>query len=67
MEPYKKHAITKAQVEYVIRTGLEYVGGSYAELVRYFKLPESDYKRFMDFIRRHHVEADFRPYRKKGR
>ena len=65
-EPYKKHAITKAQVEYVIRTGLEYVGGNYAELVRYFKLPDSDYKRFMDFIRRHHVNADYRLYRKKG-
>jgi hypothetical protein len=28
-------------------------------------MPDSDYKRFMDFLRRHHCIIDFREYRKK--
>ena len=27
-----------------------------------FRIPDSDYKRFMDFLRRHHCNIDFREY-----
>jgi len=64
--PYADRQITRGHVEHVIRRGLERTGGSYRRLVHLFNLPESDYKRFMDFLRRHRCNVDYRPYRKKA-
>jgi transcriptional regulator with PAS, ATPase and Fis domain len=64
-KPYGERLITKSHVEQLIRKGLTQTGGSYRKLVHLFRMPESDYKRFMDFLRRHHCKVDFRPYRKK--
>ena len=64
-KPYGERLITRGQVEQLIRRGLAQTGGSYRKLVHLFKMPESDYKRFMDFLRRHHCNVDFRPYRKR--
>jgi transcriptional regulator with PAS, ATPase and Fis domain len=63
--PYSERMITRGQVENVIRKGLERTQGSYRKLLPLFRIPESDYKRFMDFLRRHHCNIDFREYRKK--
>ncbi len=63
--PYTERLITKRQVEAVIRRGLVQTQGNYRKMVRLFKMPDSDYKRFMDFLRRHRCNVDFRPYRKK--
>jgi len=64
--PYAERHITKDYVEQVIRKGLVQAEGSYRRLVRLFNLPPTDYKRFMDFIRRHHCNIDYRPYRRKA-
>jgi transcriptional regulator with GAF, ATPase, and Fis domain len=63
--PYSERMITKHQVEHVIRKGLERTRGSYKKMLPLFRMPESDYKRFMDFLRRHNCKIDFRVYRKK--
>ena len=63
--PYAERHITKDYVEQVIRKGLVQAEGSYRKLVRLFNLPPTDYKRFMDFIRRHNCNIDYRPYRRK--
>jgi transcriptional regulator with GAF, ATPase, and Fis domain len=63
--PYSERMITKNQVEHVIRKGLERTRGSYKKMLPLFRMPESDYKRFMDFLRRHNCNIDFRVYRKK--
>ena len=63
--PYAERMITKNQVEHLIRQGLERTAGSYKRMLPLFRLPESDYKRFMDFLRRHNCNIDFRGYRKK--
>jgi transcriptional regulator with PAS, ATPase and Fis domain len=63
--PYSERMITKTQVEHVIRKGLEQTGGSYKKMLPLFRIPDSDYKRFMDFLRRHNCNIDFRGYRKK--
>jgi transcriptional regulator with PAS, ATPase and Fis domain len=63
--PYANRQITRTHVEHVIRRGLERTGGSYRKLIRLFNLPDSDYKRFMDFLRRHRCNVDYRQYRKK--
>jgi transcriptional regulator with PAS, ATPase and Fis domain len=65
--PYTDRIITKRQVEDVIRRGLAQTRGSYRGLVRLFNMPDGDYKRFMDFLRRHRCNVDFRPYRRGSR
>ena len=62
--PYADRVITRRHVQHVIRRGLEQTGGSYTKLVRLFNMPETDYKRFMDFLRRHRCNVDYRQYRK---
>jgi len=63
--PYSERMITKNQVEHLIRKGLERTRGSYKKMLPLFRIPDSDYKRFMDFLRRHNCNIDFRTYRKK--
>src|SRR5215813_2440295 len=63
--PYSERMITKNQVEYVIRKGLERTRGSYKKMLPLFRMPDTDYKRFMDFLRRHNCNLDFRTFRKK--
>lgn len=63
--PYADRLITRTHVENVVRRGLEQSHGSYRRLVRLFNLPDSDYKRFMDFLRRHRCNIDYRQYRQK--
>jgi transcriptional regulator with GAF, ATPase, and Fis domain len=64
--PYADRQITRTCVENVVRRGLQQVNGSYTQLIRLFNLPDSDYKRFMDFLRRHRCNVDYRQYRQKG-
>ena len=49
----------------MIRRGLEQTRGSYKKLLPLFQIPESDYKRFMDFLRRSRCNVDFRQFRNK--
>jgi len=64
--PYTKRLITRRQVEAVVRRALEQTGGNYKKVVQLFNMPSGDYKRFMDFLRRHHCNVDFRPYRQSS-
>jgi transcriptional regulator with GAF, ATPase, and Fis domain len=63
--PYSERLITRKQVEQLIRCGLEQTRGNYRKLLPLFRIPDSDYKRFMDFLRRHRCNVDFRQFRKK--
>jgi transcriptional regulator with PAS, ATPase and Fis domain len=63
--PYAERLITKNQVEHLIRQGLERTRGSYKKMLPLLHIAETDYKRFMDFLRRHNCNIDFRGYRRK--
>jgi transcriptional regulator with PAS, ATPase and Fis domain len=63
--PFAERLITRTHMEHLIRQGLQRTRGSYRKMLPLFRLPDSDYKRFMDFLRRHHCIVDFREYRKK--
>ena len=63
--PYAERLITKTMVRQTVRRALDQAGGNYREVVRLFGLPDADYKRFMDFLRRHDCSVDFRAYRHK--
>jgi transcriptional regulator with PAS, ATPase and Fis domain len=63
--PFAERLITRTHLEHLIRQGLQRTRGSYRKMLPLFRLPDTDYKRFMDFLRRHHCIVDFREYRKK--
>lgn len=62
--PFAERLITRTHMEHLIRQGLQRTRGSYRKMLPLFQLPDTDYKRFMDFLRRHHCIVDFREYRK---
>ena len=60
---YMQREITKSQVREVVRKGLEEARGNYKIVARLFNLESSDYKRFLNFLRKHECQLPFKEYR----
>jgi hypothetical protein len=58
--PFKQRDLTRAAVSAVVSRGLERTDGNYRRLVRLFNMPDSDYKRFLSFLRQHHCPSALR-------
>jgi transcriptional regulator with PAS, ATPase and Fis domain len=61
---YKRRDISRERVIALIDFGLRASGGNYKTMASMLQIPKSEYRRFMDFLRRSHCLLDFRPYRK---
>jgi DNA-binding NtrC family response regulator len=55
-EAFMNRDLNRTQVKAVIRNGLATAGGNYRRLLELFRLPASDYQRFMDFLRHHDLK-----------
>ncbi len=66
-DPFLSRDLSRSEVRQVIALGLEACQGSYRRLLSHFRLPESDYKRFLGFLGNHRCKIDFRSYRPKPR
>ena len=55
--------ITRANVREVIRRGLEEARGNYKIVARLFNMEARDYKRFLNFLRKHDCQLPFKEYR----
>ncbi len=62
--PFMNRDLTRDQVRGVIRRGLEQTKGSYTLLVRLMNMPEDDYKRLLNFLRKHNCQVGFQEYRR---
>jgi transcriptional regulator with GAF, ATPase, and Fis domain len=62
-DKYKSRAIPRDQVLELVDRGLRATKGSYKALAVMFNIKPSEYRRFMDFLRRNNCLLDFRPYR----
>jgi transcriptional regulator with PAS, ATPase and Fis domain len=60
---YMQREITRAQVRDVVRKGLEEARGNYKIVARLFNLDPGDYKRFLNFLRKHECQLPFKEYR----
>jgi transcriptional regulator with PAS, ATPase and Fis domain len=60
---YMQREITKANVRDVVRKGLEEARGNYKIVARLFNLEPRDYKRFLNFLRKHECQIPFKEYR----
>jgi DNA-binding NtrC family response regulator len=60
---YMQRDITRGQVRDVVRKGLEEARGNYKIVARLFNMEQRDYKRFLNFLRKHDCQVPFREYR----
>ena len=60
---YMDREITRGTVREVIRQGLEESRGNYRILARLFNLETREYKRFLNFLRKHGLQLPFKEFR----
>jgi transcriptional regulator with PAS, ATPase and Fis domain len=62
-EPFMSRDMTRDDLRALISRGLEQTRGSYRILVQMFNMPEADYKRFLNFLRKHDCQMPFQKFR----
>ena len=60
---YMQREITKGNVREVVRRGLEEARGNYKIVARMFNMGNEDYKRFLNFLRKHDCQLPFKQFR----
>jgi transcriptional regulator with GAF, ATPase, and Fis domain len=60
---YMQREITRDHVRELVGRGLQESRGSYKILARMFNMDSGDYKRFLNFLRKHGCQVPFRDYR----
>jgi DNA-binding NtrC family response regulator len=61
--PFMSRDITRDDLRGLVRKGLEQTGGNYRVLTELFNMPATDYKRFLNFLRKHHCHVAFQQFR----
>jgi len=62
-EPFMSRDMTRDDLRAIVGRGLEQTRGSYRILVQMFNMPETDYKRFLNFLRKHDCQMPFQRFR----
>jgi transcriptional regulator with PAS, ATPase and Fis domain len=60
---YMNREITRSNVRDLVRKGLEEARGNYKIVLRLFNMESGDYKRFLNFLRKHNCQLPFKEYR----
>jgi len=60
---YMQREITRSNVRELVRKALEETRGSYRVVTRMFNMQDTDYKRFLNFLRKHDCQIPYRSYR----
>jgi two-component system response regulator HydG len=60
---FMNREITKANVRDLVGKGLEESRGNYKIVARLFNMAPTEYKRFLNFLRKHECQVPFREYR----
>jgi len=60
---FMEREITRANLRDLIALGLRETRGSYKILIRLFNMAPGDYKRFLNFLRKHDCHVPFKDYR----
>jgi transcriptional regulator with GAF, ATPase, and Fis domain len=60
---YMQREITKGHMRDLVRKGLEQARGNYKIVARMFNMEDSEYKRFLNFLRKHDCQLSFKDYR----
>ncbi len=57
-EPFMDRELNRSQVRAIVRCGLRDAEGSYKRMLDLFRVEQSDYLKFMDFLRHHRLKPD---------
>ena len=60
---YMQREITRGNVRDLVRKGLEEARGNYKIVAKLFNMEQRDYKRFLNFLRKHDCQVPFKEYR----
>jgi transcriptional regulator with PAS, ATPase and Fis domain len=60
---YMNREIARNNVRELVHKGLEEARGNYKIVLRLFNMPSGDYKRFLNFLRKHDCQLPFKEYR----
>jgi len=60
---YMQREITRSNVRDLVRKGLEEARGNYKIVTRLFNMDPRDYKKFLNFLRKHDCQVPFKEYR----
>ncbi|MFN8060102.1 MAG: sigma-54 dependent transcriptional regulator [Vicinamibacterales bacterium] len=60
---YMQREITKQNMRDLVRKGLEEARGNYKIVCKLFNMEPTDYKRFLNFLRKHDCQLPFKEYR----
>jgi transcriptional regulator with GAF, ATPase, and Fis domain len=55
--------LTRDDLRRIVQVGLENTNGSYRLMTQLFNMPETDYKRFLSFLRKHDCHLPFQRFR----
>jgi hypothetical protein len=55
--------LTRADLRRIVTLGLERTKGNYRLLLQLFNMSESDYKRFLNFLRKYQCQLPFQSFR----
>jgi DNA-binding NtrC family response regulator len=61
--PFMSRDLTRDDLRTLVSQGLQQTSGSYRGLVELFNMPPGDYKRFLNFLRKHQCHMPFQQYR----
>jgi len=60
---YMQREITRTHVRDVVQKGLEEARGNYKIMVQLFNMQPADYKKFLNFLRKHQCQLPFKDFR----
>ncbi len=61
--PFMSRDLTRDDLRAIVRKGLERTSGNYKVLVELLNMPQTDYKRFLGFLRKFHCHMPFQQFR----
>jgi DNA-binding NtrC family response regulator len=64
--PFMSRDLTRDTLRGLVGLGLQQTSGSYRDLVELFHMAPSDYKRFLNFLRKHQCHMPFQQFRGAG-
>ncbi len=63
---YMRRDISRSTVRDLVRRGLEESRGNYRIVTELFNMKPSDYKRFLNFLRKHSCQLPYKEFRSTG-
>ena len=61
--PFMARDLTRDSLRGLVSLGLQHTAGSYRDLVDLFHMAPGDYKRFLNFLRKHQCHMPFQQFR----